>query len=111
MRFLLEQPELLGALGIAEQFGYRRHNAHLDDVAVAKMKRGFAAWRDYLDNLKSYDVAAPNARPATFHRVLKGLIQSQLDGALSLPRILACRRAKSDAGFPDEHAPHQRSPR
>jgi hypothetical protein len=71
MRFLLEQPELLGALGIAEQFGYRRHNAHLDDVAVAKTKRGFAAWRDYLDNLKSYDVAAPNARPATFHARLE----------------------------------------
>ena len=41
--FLLEQPELLSSLGIAEQFGYRRHNAHLDDVSVAKTERDFAA--------------------------------------------------------------------
>ncbi|HSD00680.1 MAG TPA: DUF885 domain-containing protein, partial [Casimicrobiaceae bacterium] len=34
--FLLERPELLSRLGIAEQFGYRRHNAHLDDASVAK---------------------------------------------------------------------------
>jgi len=30
--FVLEQPELLTSLGIAEQFGYRKHNAHLDDA-------------------------------------------------------------------------------
>ena len=38
--FLLEQPELLSSLGIAEQFGYRRHNAHLDDVSVANPVNG-----------------------------------------------------------------------
>ena len=41
--FVLEQPELLSALGIAEQFGYRLHNAHLDDSSVAKNERDFAA--------------------------------------------------------------------
>jgi hypothetical protein len=48
--FLLEQPELLTSLGIAEQFGYRRHNAHLNDASVAKTERDFAAWHRYLDN-------------------------------------------------------------
>ena len=41
---MLEQPELLSSLGIAEQFGYRRHNAHLDDASVAKTESDFAAW-------------------------------------------------------------------
>jgi len=37
--FVLENPELLTSLGIAEQFGYRRHNAHLDDLSIAKADR------------------------------------------------------------------------
>src|SRR6476646_6533325 len=56
--FLLEQPELLSSLGIAEQFGYRRHNAHLDDVSVAKTERDFVAWHSYLDTLRTYDLAS-----------------------------------------------------
>ena len=50
--FVLENPELLTSIGIAEQFGYRRHNAHLDDVSVAKVERDFAQWRVYLADLK-----------------------------------------------------------
>jgi len=45
--FVLEQPELLSTLRIAEQFGYRRHNAHLDDASAAKVERDFAAWHRY----------------------------------------------------------------
>src|SRR5947209_19700808 len=55
--FALGQPELLSSLGVAEQFGYRRHNAHLDDVSVAKLERDYAAWHGHLDDLKSYDIA------------------------------------------------------
>jgi len=78
--FLLEQPELLSSLGIAEQFGYRRHNAHLDDVSVAKTERDFAAWHDYLDTLKSYDVAAQTPEQRLSTRVLAWFIESQLEG-------------------------------
>ena len=65
--FLLEQPELLTSLGIAEQFGYRRHNAHLDDASVAKTERDFAAWHRYLDSLKAYDAAAQTPEQQTLH--------------------------------------------
>lgn len=78
--FVLEQPELLTALGIAEQFGYRRHNAHLDDASVAKMERDFAAWRGYLDDLKTYDLAAQTPEQRLSTRVLTWYIESQLEG-------------------------------
>ncbi len=46
--FALDNPELLSSLGIAEQFGYRRHNAHLDDASIAKWTAtsppGTATW-------------------------------------------------------------------
>jgi uncharacterized protein (DUF885 family) len=78
--FVLEQPELLTALGIAEQFGYRRHNAHLDDASVPKMERDFAAWRGYLDDLKTYDLAAQTPEQRLSTRVLTWYIESQLEG-------------------------------
>jgi hypothetical protein len=45
--FVLENPELLTSIGIAEQFGYRRHNAHLDDVSIAKGDHDFALWHGF----------------------------------------------------------------
>jgi len=78
--FVLEQPELLSSLGIAEQFGYRRHNAHLDDASVAKATRDFAAWHRYHDELAAYDVArqTPSQRLST--RVLGWFIDNVLAG-------------------------------
>ena len=58
--FVLEAPELLTSLGIAEQFGYRRHNAHLNDASEAKVTRDFETWHRHLADLKSYD----------FHKVI-----------------------------------------
>lgn len=78
--FVLEQPELLTSLGIAEQFGYRRHNAHLDDVSIAKTERDFAVWRGYLADLKSYDLAAQTTAQQLSTRVLTWYIESQLEG-------------------------------
>jgi uncharacterized protein (DUF885 family) len=78
--FVLEQPELLTSLGIAEQFGYRKHNAHLDDASMAKRERDFAAWRVYLADLKSYDVTAQTPAQQLSTRVLTWFIESQLEG-------------------------------
>jgi hypothetical protein len=46
--FLLDNPELLTMMGVAEQFGYRRHNAHLNDASVAKQER------DFVPSLREY---------------------------------------------------------
>ncbi|HST12251.1 MAG TPA: DUF885 domain-containing protein, partial [Terriglobales bacterium] len=78
--FVLENPELLTSIGVAEQFGYRRHNAHLDDVSIAKADHDFALWRGYLADLKSYDLAAQSAEQLLSTRVLTWFIADVLDG-------------------------------
>src|SRR6478672_314452 len=78
--FVLENPELLTSIGIAEQFGYRRHNAHLDDVSVAKVDHDFALWHGYLADLKSYDLAAQSPEQQLSTRVLTWFIEDLLEG-------------------------------
>jgi uncharacterized protein (DUF885 family) len=78
--FVLEQPELLSTLGIAEQFGWRRHNAHLDDVSIAKGDRDYADLRSYLADLRAYDPAAQTPSQRLSTRVLDWFLQSQVDG-------------------------------
>ena len=78
--FVLKQPELLSSLGIAEQFGYRRHNAHLDDVSAAKTERDFVTWHGYLTDLKSYGSASQTPAQRVSTRVLLWFIENQLEG-------------------------------
>jgi len=78
--FVLEQPELLSTLRIAEQFGYRRHNAHLDDASTAKVERDFAAWHRYHDELAAYDVAGQTPSQRLSTRVLGWFIDNTLAG-------------------------------
>src|SRR6476619_1110584 len=78
--FVLENPELLTSIGIAEQFGYRRHNAHLDDISVAKVAHDFALWHGYLADLKSYDLAAQSPQQQLSTRVLTWFIEVLLEG-------------------------------
>ena len=78
--FVLENPELLTSIGIAEQFGYRRHNAHLDDVSIAKGDHDFALWHGFLGDLKSYDLSTQTPAQRLSTRVLTWYIESQLEG-------------------------------
>jgi len=78
--FALEKPELLTSLGIAEQFGYRRHNAHLDDLSIAKADHDFATWRENLADLRSYDLAAQTPSQRLSTRVMAFFIESLLEG-------------------------------
>jgi uncharacterized protein (DUF885 family) len=78
--FLLDSPELLTQIGIAEQFGYRKHNAHLNDESQAKADRDFALWRGYLADLKSYDPASQTPSQRLSTRVLTWFIESQVEG-------------------------------
>jgi uncharacterized protein (DUF885 family) len=78
--FALQNPELLTSIGIAEQFGYRRHNAHLDDVSIAKGDRDFATWRGYLNDLKNYDPESQTPEQRLSSRVLGWFIETQLEG-------------------------------
>ena len=77
---VLEQPELLSSLGIAESFGYRRHNAHLDDASIAKVDRDAAAWHRHLADLEAYDVASQTPQQRLSTRVLTWFIRSRIEG-------------------------------
>jgi uncharacterized protein (DUF885 family) len=78
--FLLDNPELLTQIGIAEQFGYRQHNARLNDESQAKADRDFALWRGYLADLKSYDPASQTPAQRLSTRILTWFIESQVEG-------------------------------
>jgi uncharacterized protein (DUF885 family) len=78
--FLLEDPELLTQIGVAEQFGYRRHNAHLSDASEAKTDRDFAAWHRHLADLRAYDPARQSPAQRLSTRVLDFFVESQLEG-------------------------------
>jgi uncharacterized protein (DUF885 family) len=78
--FMLDNPELLTMMGIAEQFGYRRHNAHLNDESDAKAQADFERWREYLADLKAYDLDRQTPDQQLSTRVLVWFIESQLEG-------------------------------
>lgn len=78
--FMLDEPELLTQIGIAEQFGWRRHNAHLSDASEAHVLRNFAAWRRFSEQLKEYDPASQTPEQQLSTRVLAWFIDSQLEG-------------------------------
>jgi uncharacterized protein (DUF885 family) len=78
--FLLDNPELMSMLGVAEQFGWRRHNAHLNDESEAKVDRDFATWHQHLADLKAYDLEGQSADQKLSTRVLIWFIESQLEG-------------------------------
>lgn len=80
VEFALESPETLSAIGIAESFGWRRHNAHLDDLSIAKGDRDFARLRRNLADLRAYDGARLSAQQRLSNRVLDWFLQNQLDG-------------------------------
>ena len=78
--FALKDPELLTTIGIAEGFGYRRHNAHLSDASVERVKHDYADWRADLADLKAYDIARQSPQQQLSTRVLSWFIASELEG-------------------------------
>ncbi len=77
---LLDNPESLTSVGVAEQFGYRSHNAHLDDVSPAKTERDLVTWRQNLEDLRAYDFERQSTQQQLSTRVLTWYIDSMLEG-------------------------------
>jgi uncharacterized protein (DUF885 family) len=80
IEFALDSPETLSAIGIAESFGWRRHNAHLDDLSIAKGDRDFVRLRRNLADLRAYDDSRLTPEQRLSNRVLDWFLQNQLDG-------------------------------
>ncbi|MEP7314561.1 MAG: DUF885 domain-containing protein [Pseudomonadota bacterium] len=79
-QFALVHPELLSQFGIAEQFGYRRHNAHLDDISVAAVERDFALWRSVSRDLDAYDYLKQTPSQQLSTRSLRWYVRTTLAG-------------------------------
>jgi uncharacterized protein (DUF885 family) len=80
IRFALEMPELLSSIGIAEKFGYRRHNAHLNDVSVAHVLREQARLRQTLADLRAYDFARQTPSQQLSTRILAWFLENLVAG-------------------------------
>jgi uncharacterized protein (DUF885 family) len=80
LQFALANPETLTQYGLLEQYGYRRHNAHLDDLSPEKSERDARFWRRNLQLLKGYDYGDQTPDQQLSTRVLAWYMQDQVDG-------------------------------
>ncbi|MBM3851522.1 MAG: DUF885 domain-containing protein [Verrucomicrobia bacterium] len=78
--FALENPELLTSIGIAEKFGYRRHNARLADASIEKTLRDLARARQNLAELRAYDFARQTPSQQLSTRTLAWFLENSLAG-------------------------------
>ena len=78
--YALENPQLLTSIGIAEQFGYRAHNAHLDDVSIEHELKEQAQTRQNLADLQQYAVAKQTPSQQLSTRVLTWFLQNHIEG-------------------------------
>ena len=77
---LLDEPELLSALGLVEQFGITSHNGKLADVSPEKQLRVMERTKKNLAQLRAYPLAkqTPSQRLST--RILDWFIERQVEG-------------------------------
>jgi uncharacterized protein (DUF885 family) len=78
--FALENPELLTSIGIAEKFGYRRHNARLADASIEKTLREAARARQNLADLRAYDFARQTPSQQLSTRTLAWFLENAVAG-------------------------------
>src|SRR5260221_10514706 len=78
--FALDNPELLTSIGIAEQFGYRAHNAHLSDVSVEQELKDQARARRNLADLKAYNFARQTPSQQLSTRTLTWFLENTVAG-------------------------------
>ncbi|HZJ38408.1 MAG TPA: DUF885 domain-containing protein [Chthoniobacterales bacterium] len=77
---LFEEPELLSALGLVEQFGISSHNGKLGDESPAHQQRYFDRGKRNLADLRAYslDNQTPSQRLST--RILAWYIERESEG-------------------------------
>src|SRR4051794_39252131 len=79
VEILLDEPELLSTLGIAEQFGYTAHNGKLSDVSPAKERQAMERTKKNLAQLRSYPLERQNASQRLSTRVLDWYIDRHVE--------------------------------
>lgn len=78
--FFVEQPEALTAAGLVEQYGYRRHNAHLDDASIAHTRAVYDKARELQSDLRGYATEGRTHQERLSLRVLDWYFSDALAG-------------------------------
>ncbi len=80
LEFAFENPEILTALGLLEQFGITGHSGRLSDSSVAKQKEVMARTKQNLAELRAYPLAKQNESEKLSTHLLEWFLQVAVDG-------------------------------
>ncbi|MFL6590024.1 MAG: DUF885 family protein, partial [Chthoniobacterales bacterium] len=80
VQFLLQEPELLSALGLVEQFGFTGHNAKLGDVSPAHQQHAFELIKQDLADLHAYPLDRQNQSQQLSTHILDWYLSRELEG-------------------------------
>jgi uncharacterized protein (DUF885 family) len=77
---LFEEPELLSALGLVEQFGFTSHNGKLGDESPAHQQRYFDRGKKNLADLHAYSLEGQTPSQRLSTRILTWYSERELEG-------------------------------
>ena len=77
---VFNEPELLSALGFAEQFGFTSHNGKLNDESPAHQQARIDRWKRSLEHLRQYPVERQTASQRVSTRILDWWVSDQVEG-------------------------------
>ncbi len=80
VEFVFEEPELLSALGMVEQFGITGHNAKLNDESPAHQQRQLERTKKNLAQLRSYPLEKQTVSQRLSTRVLDWFLERSVEG-------------------------------
>src|SRR3954469_10702555 len=79
IEFLFDEPELLSAIGLVEQFGITGHNARLNDESPAHYQQQFARLRRDIAQLHQYPLDKQSASERLSTAVLDWFLNIQAE--------------------------------
>src|SRR5882724_8590208 len=77
---VFNEPELLSALGLVEQFGITSHNGRLSDESPAHQQQVLARWKRDLEQLHQYPLESQTASQKLSTHVLDWFLTDQANG-------------------------------
>ena len=77
---IFDEPELLSALGLVEQFGITGHNGKLNDESPAHQERSIERWKNDLAQLREYPLERQSPSQKLSTHVLEWFLQEQAEG-------------------------------
>jgi uncharacterized protein (DUF885 family) len=80
IQFAFDEPELLSAIGLVEQFGITGHNAKLNDASPAHQQRQLERTKQNLAQLRSYPVEKQTESQRLSTQVLDWFLERAVEG-------------------------------